>query len=65
MSIEVASSSALYSDHVNPQWAKLLDVLGMNLRYTRCSGAERPIARTGLLCGQGWRRLSEAQHEIR
>jgi len=40
MPIEVASPSALYSEHVNPQWVKLLDVLGMNLRYTRCSGAE-------------------------
>jgi len=40
MPIEVASPSALYSDHVNPQWVKLLDVLGMNLRYIRCSGAE-------------------------
>jgi ornithine--oxo-acid transaminase len=40
MPIEVASPSALYSNHVNPQWVKLLDVLGMNLRYIRCSGAE-------------------------
>jgi ornithine--oxo-acid transaminase len=40
MPIEVASSSTLYSDHVNPQWVKLLDVLGMNVPYTRCSGAE-------------------------
>src|ERR1700676_1373748 len=40
MPIEVASASALYSDHVNPQWVKLLDVLGMNVSYTRCSGAE-------------------------
>jgi ornithine--oxo-acid transaminase len=40
MPIEVASKNAQYNDHVNPQWVKLLDVLGMNLRYTRCSGAE-------------------------
>ncbi|HWY53624.1 MAG TPA: aspartate aminotransferase family protein [Terriglobales bacterium] len=40
MPIEVVSASALYSDHVNPQWVKLLDLLGMNVRYTRCSGAE-------------------------
>jgi len=40
MPIEVASASALYSDHVNPQWVKLLDMLGMNVRYTRCSGTE-------------------------
>jgi ornithine--oxo-acid transaminase len=38
MPIEVASPTALYSDHVNPQWVKLLDVLGMNVVYTRCSG---------------------------
>src|SRR3954452_16898928 len=29
-----------YSRHVNPQWARLLDVLEMNVRYERCSGAE-------------------------
>src|ERR1700674_4163394 len=40
MPIEVASASALYCDHVNPQWVKLLDVLGMNVRYTRCSSTE-------------------------
>src|ERR1700680_3552851 len=40
MPMDGASSSTLYSDHVNPQWVKLLDVLGMNVRYTRCSGAE-------------------------
>jgi ornithine--oxo-acid transaminase len=40
MPIEVASSSALYGGHVNPQWVKLLDVLGMNVPYTRCSGVE-------------------------
>lgn len=25
---------------MNPQWAKLLDVLGMNVEYVRCDGAE-------------------------
>ncbi len=40
MPVEVASSSALYSDYVNPRWVKLLDVLGMNVPYTHCSGAE-------------------------
>ena len=40
MPSEVASASALYSEHVNPQWVKLLDVLGMNVSYTRCSGAK-------------------------
>jgi ornithine--oxo-acid transaminase len=29
-----------YSAHVNPQWVRLLDVLQMNVRYTRCAGAE-------------------------
>lgn len=29
-----------YRHHVNPQWAKLLDLLRMNVRYQRCSGAE-------------------------
>ena len=29
-----------YSEHVNPQWVRLLSLLDMNVRYTRCSGAE-------------------------
>lgn len=29
-----------YQDHVNPQWVRLLNVLEMNVRYTRCSGEE-------------------------
>ncbi len=29
-----------YKRHVNPQWVKLLDLLRMNVRYQRCSGAE-------------------------
>ena len=29
-----------YHDHVNPQWVRLLDLLDMNVRYTRCAGAE-------------------------
>jgi ornithine--oxo-acid transaminase len=40
MPIEVTSATALYSEHLNPQWVKLLDVLGMNVSYTRCSGSE-------------------------
>ncbi len=31
-------SGLLYRDYVNPQWARLLDVLGMNVRYVRCRG---------------------------
>jgi ornithine--oxo-acid transaminase len=30
----------LYLEHVNPQWARLLDVLQMNVRYERCQGVE-------------------------
>lgn len=33
-------ASSSYSEHVNPQWVRLLDVLQMNVRYVRCSGAE-------------------------
>lgn len=29
-----------YADHVNPQWVRLLDLLQMNVEYTRCEGAE-------------------------
>jgi len=31
---------ALYSQHVNPQWVRLLDLLEMNVRYERCMGME-------------------------
>jgi ornithine--oxo-acid transaminase len=30
----------LYTENVNPQWVRLLDLLGMNVRYRRCQGAE-------------------------
>jgi ornithine--oxo-acid transaminase len=30
----------LYQQRVNPQWVRLLDVLQMNARYTRCEGTE-------------------------
>jgi ornithine--oxo-acid transaminase len=33
-------AETLYHNHVNPQWVRLLDVLRMNARYTRCSGTE-------------------------
>jgi ornithine--oxo-acid transaminase len=29
-----------YALHVNPEWVKLVNLLQMNLRYTRCTGAE-------------------------
>ena len=38
-----ATSSAtetLYQERVNPQWVRLLDVLQMNARYTRCEGTQ-------------------------
>jgi len=40
--IESAVSADLqdYSDHVNPQWVRLLDLLQMNAQYTRCEGVE-------------------------
>lgn len=31
---------ARYATYVNPQWVRLLDLLQMNVRYTRCEGAE-------------------------
>jgi ornithine--oxo-acid transaminase len=31
---------ALYSEHVNPQWVRLRDLLEMNVRYERCLGSE-------------------------
>jgi len=35
-----ASAVQSYADHVNPQWVRLLDLLQMNVQYTRCTGAE-------------------------
>jgi len=35
-----AGKDILYQDRVNPQWVRLLDVLQMNARYTRCEGTE-------------------------
>jgi ornithine--oxo-acid transaminase len=34
------SLEALYQDHVNPQWVRLLRLLQMNVRYVRCTGTE-------------------------
>jgi len=33
-------ASADYSNYVNPQWVRLLNLLQMNVRYQRCSGTE-------------------------
>lgn len=35
-----SSTGELYDRRVNPQWVRLLNALQMNVRYTRCSGAE-------------------------
>jgi ornithine--oxo-acid transaminase len=32
------SGAEAYQSHVNPQWSRMLDVLGMNARYTHCEG---------------------------
>src|SRR5208282_2643682 len=37
--VSVPSTSS-YSEYVNPRWEELLDLLGMNVRYERCLGAE-------------------------
>jgi ornithine--oxo-acid transaminase len=34
------SLEAAYSAHVNPQWVRLLDILGLNASYERCAGTE-------------------------
>jgi ornithine--oxo-acid transaminase len=40
MAVANATSSAAYSNHVNPQWVRLLDLLEMNVPYERCLGSE-------------------------
>ena len=40
MPTAVAPTSTSYADYVNPQWVRLLDLLQMNVVYTRCVGAE-------------------------
>jgi ornithine--oxo-acid transaminase len=36
----LASAPSAYAEYVNPEWVRLLDLLGMNVRYRRCAGAE-------------------------
>jgi ornithine--oxo-acid transaminase len=36
----ISVPDTLYQTHVNPQWLRLLNVLQMNVRYTRCVGSE-------------------------
>lgn len=38
--LATAPTAAAYSEHVNPQWARLLTLLDMNVSYQRCEGAE-------------------------
>jgi len=60
VAISHTEQQASYVAHVNPIWAKLLDVLGMNVQYTHACGAELFTAdgRTildcpiGILCSQ-------------
>jgi ornithine--oxo-acid transaminase len=37
---ESIATDSLYSQHVNPQWVKLLNVLKLSVSYERCVGAE-------------------------
>jgi len=37
--VSPADANDAYSRYVNPQWVKLLNLLQMNVRYTRCTGA--------------------------
>ncbi len=39
-SIATPVASADYTNYVNPQWVRLLNLLQMNVRYRRCSGTE-------------------------
>ena len=34
------AAPSAYADYVNPEWVRLLDLLGMNVRYRRCAGTE-------------------------
>ena len=37
---ESISTDCQYSQHVNPQWVKLLNLLELSVSYERCIGAE-------------------------
>jgi 4-aminobutyrate aminotransferase-like enzyme len=39
-----AAGTNSYSGHVNPQWVRLLELLQMNVCYTRCQGVELDTA---------------------
>ena len=41
MDLETArANTTAYGQHVNPQWVRLLELLGMNVGYRNCTGAE-------------------------
>lgn len=39
-SLSIPRPPSAYADYVNPEWVRLLDLLGMNIRYRRCVGTE-------------------------
>ena len=41
---EISSAVRDYNEHVNPQWVRLLDLLDLNVPYTRCDGVELSTA---------------------
>src|SRR5690349_6003274 len=40
MPVQTQEVTSSYRTYVNPQWVRLLDVLQMNVQYTRCEGVE-------------------------
>jgi ornithine--oxo-acid transaminase len=36
--VATVADTSLYAEHVNPQWVRLLDLLGMNAEYVDCQG---------------------------
>jgi hypothetical protein len=38
--VHAGEERSSYEKHVNPQWARLLEVLQMNVSYQRCVGSE-------------------------
>ena len=37
---KIVGDESLYENHVNPQWVRLLEVLGLDVRYVTCRGTE-------------------------
>src|ERR1700759_672883 len=40
MPVQTQEVTSSYRTYVNPQWVRLLDVLQMNVQYTRCEAVE-------------------------